>query len=271
MGSASGRRGVTPVAASSSALLAISHGTSSADGHAAIAKLVDAVAARLPDIQVLGGYVDVERPNVPETIARVPAGTSAVIVPLLLSAGYHVHVDLVRAADEAGNGVSLAAALGPDRRLVRVLRDRLEAAGFRTGDGVILAAAGSSDPRAITDCEMVAELLASELSAPVTLAFHSTHSPSLHDAIAAERARDPGCRVVVSSYLLAPGFFQSLADNSEADLVTEPILSASSGPPEPLVALVVERYREAADPSRTPKESSSLRRVGRIVTQSDDM
>lgn len=247
MGSAEHRSGATPDSPASSALLAISHGTSSADGHTAIAKLVDAVATRLPGIQVLGGYVDVERPDVPETIARVSAGSGAVIVPLLLSAGYHVHVDLVRAADEAGDDVALAAALGPDRRLVRVLRDRLDAAGFRTEDRVILAAAGSSDPRAIGDCEVVAEQLAIELSAPVTLAFHSAHAPSLRDAIADQRAQDPSRRIVVSSYLLAPGFFQSLADGSGADLVTEPILSATGGPPEPLVELVVQRYREAAD------------------------
>ena len=228
------------------ALVGISHGTSSADGHNAIAGLMAAVESRYPDIEVHSGYVDVELPNVPETLALVPHETDIVVVPLLLSAGYHVHVDLARAARAGGPRVALAPALGPDPRLARILRDRLWEAGYQPGDHVIMAAAGSSDARAIKDCEVVATQLAAELGNGVTLAYHSAHSPSLTEAITDARERAPERRIIVSSYLLAPGFFHSRAESSAADRVTEPILSSSFGPPESLVELVGDRYRAEA-------------------------
>ena len=228
-------------------LAGISHGTSSVEGHNAIVGLLDAVAATLPEVEVVGGYVDVEHPNVPETLALVSPGIEVVVVPLLLSAGYHVHVDLAQTTRNAGEGVCLAATLGPDERLVRVLAARLVEAGYQRGDHVIMAAAGSSDPRAILDCEVVAAQLAVALSDEVTLAFHSAHSPVVTEAIAHARAHLPGRRIIVSSYLLAPGYFQSLAVNSAADVVTESILPASGRIPESLVELVVDRYLEAVN------------------------
>ena len=167
-----------------------------------------------------------------------------------------MHVDLTRAVRTAGARVTLAPALGPDPRLVRILRDRLMEAGWQPGDHVIMAAAGSSDPRAVDDCTTVAAQLATLLGEDVSIAFHSAHSPSLPQAIADTRARFPDRRVVVSSYLLAPGYFQSLAEQSAADVVTEPILSARFGPADSLVELIGDRYRGAADVRRYAGDSS---------------
>lgn len=228
-------------------LAGISHGTSSAEGHNAIVGLLDAVAATLPEVEVVGGYVDVEHPNVAETLALIAPESDVVVVPLLLSAGYHVHVDLAQTTRGAGEGVGLAAALGPDERLVRVLADRLVEAGYQRGDHVIMAAAGSSDPRAILDCEVVAAQLAVALSDEVTLAFHSAHSPAVPEAIAHARTHLPARRIIISSYLLAPGSFQSRAETSGADVVTESILPAKGRMPESLVELVVDRYLEAVN------------------------
>ena len=58
-------------------------------------------------------------------------------------------------------------------------------------------------------------------------------------------ARESGRRVVVATYLLAPGYFADLLIRSDADAVTAPLLDA--GPPDPrLVQLVVDRYESMA-------------------------
>ena len=125
------------------ALLAISHGTASAEGQAAVSALVASVAARLPDVTVRLGHVDVQQPDVAASLGALPAEQPIVIVPLLLSAGYHVRVDLKK--QSAGRqGVSITPALGPDPRLVDVLVARLAPLGLADEDALVLAEAGSS-------------------------------------------------------------------------------------------------------------------------------
>ncbi len=236
------------------ALVGISHGTASPDGQAAVQRLIDAVAdaaagrsaSAAADVSapaiVRLGHVDVQQPDVAATLGALPPSTPAVVVPLLLSAGYHVHVDLRREIDDvADRSVRLAAALGPDDRLVAVLRRRLDEAAATPDDLVVLAVAGSSDARAVDDCRDMGERLAAALGAPVTVGFLSAAEPRLADAIAAVRASGGGHRVVAASYLLAPGYFQDLAAAAGADLVTEPLLTPHDAPVE-LVDIVLDRF-----------------------------
>ncbi|WP_353827052.1 sirohydrochlorin chelatase [Agromyces sp. SYSU T0242] len=235
----------------SPALVAASHGTSSPAGRAAVRRLFDAVAAsaaeRWPDAvpEARLCHVDVEQPDVPAALATLPDGEPAVIVPLLLSAGYHVHVDLAEAAAEAraaGREVVVAGALGPDARLVAVLQRRLAEAGAGDEDPVVLVVAGSSDARAVEACAEVRDALAEASVADVTLGFLSAAEPRLHDAIAAARAAHGGrARVAAASYLLAPGYFQDLAASAAPDLLAEPLLRPDDAPAE-LVELVLDRY-----------------------------
>lgn len=227
------------------ALLAISHGTSSADGQLAVATLVDAVANGCT-VPALPGHVDVQQPDVPAVLGSLPPGLSAVIVPLLLSAGFHVHIDLVNAASVDDREVTVARALGPDDRLVRVLARRLGQAGLRREDAVVLGCAGSSDPRAVEDCLDMARRLGVVLHRPVTVGFISASTPPLPAAIAEARLANPGRRVVVSTYLLAPGYFNDLAHAMEADLVTDPLLVTNASAPPEIVSTVLDRYAEAA-------------------------
>lgn len=241
------------------ALVGISHGTASADGQAAVRALADAVVAeaeaevragiptadgRAPATVRLG-HVDVQQPDVAATLAALPAALPAVVVPLLLSAGYHVHVDLRREIEAVpGRPVRLAAALGPDDRLVEVLRRRLDEAGVTSDDLIVLAVAGSSDARAVDDCHDMGERLAAALGKPVTVGFLSAAEPRLADAVASVRTSGGGRRVVAASYLLAPGYFQDLAAAAGADLITEPLLRPNDTPP-PLVEIVLDRYAAA--------------------------
>ena len=52
-------------------------------------------------------------------------------------------------------------------------------------------------------------------------------------------------RVVVSSYLLAPGYFLDLAAVSGAAVTSAPLLRPDAPPPAPLVELVLDRYSSA--------------------------
>ncbi|MCO8274260.1 sirohydrochlorin chelatase [Actinoplanes sp. TRM 88003] len=128
------------------ALIAVAHGTRSPAGQAQIRDLVARVAARRPGLDVRLAYVDVQEPKVAELTRVLP---DAVVVPLLLSAGYHVRVDIAEAV--AGTSIPVTKPLGPDDVLLAAMMRRLPDA-----DAVVLAAAGSSDPAWRADVEKVA-------------------------------------------------------------------------------------------------------------------
>ena len=220
------------------ALLAISHGTASAEGQAAIRKLVDAVADRLPETLVRLGHVDVQQPDVAASLDALPRSEPIVIVPLLLSAGYHVRVDL-REQSAGRDGITIAGALGPDPRLVDLLIDRL---GPVDDDAaVVLAVAGSSDDRANDDCRAIGAMLGDRLRRDVTVGFLAAADPRL--GVAVEEAAASGRRVVVANYLLAPGYFHDLAVRLAGGApVARPLLEDAE-PPASLVDIVVDRYR----------------------------
>ena len=226
------------------ALLAISHGTSSPAGQAAVAALVDAVARRLPDTVVRLGHVDVQQPDVAASLDAIPEGTPVVIVPLLLSAGYHVRVDL-RQQTAGRDGVVIAPALGPDARLVDVLLARLAPLAPAPDDEVVLAVAGSSDDRANEDCREIGRMLGARLGRDVGVGFLAAADPRL-DAAVAQAVASPATRTVVANYLLAPGYFHDLAVRMAAGAPVAPPLLGDDEPAVPLVDIVVDRYRDAA-------------------------
>ena len=107
----------------SEALVLCSHGTADPAGRTAVSALVAAVRARVGG-EVVETWVDVQRPQVGEVVGRaLSQGFSPVtVVPLLLSSGFHVHVDV--AAATRAPGVRAAPALGPDPRLADLLAQR---------------------------------------------------------------------------------------------------------------------------------------------------
>lgn len=229
-------------------LLACAHGTRSPAGRRAVSRLVDAVAAALPGTEVVPTWVDVQTPDLAERTGQL-AGRPAVVVPLLLSAGYHVYVDVARAvaADEQHR---VSAALGPDRALARLLARRVHEACARTGtplqpaDAVVLATAGSSDRRAVADCAVVAEQLGEELDRPVTVSYLAAASPRVAQAVADARSSVPaGGRVVVANYLLAPGYFLDRSREAGADVDADPLALPDGEVPPELVDVIVTRYR----------------------------
>lgn len=238
-------------------LAAISHGTSDADGQAVVRRLAEDVAAAVQardlGAEVRLGHVDVQDPDVPATVATLPEGVPAVVVPVLLSAGYHVNVDLRKETADLGRRITIAGALGPDDRLVDVLVRRLEEAGADPQeDMIILGVAGSSDAAAVEDCHEMGRRLSARLGTEVEVAFLAAAQPTVAAAVA--RAKEVAAgqgRVVVVSYLLAPGYFQTLLEKADGDVTTAPLLpapkegAAPAASPAELVDIILDRYAEA--------------------------
>lgn len=228
-------------------LVCCAHGTADADGQQVVAAIVESVQAARPHVVVRAAFVDVQQPAVSGVVSQAveQGARRVVVVPLLLSAGYHVHVDIAEAVAPHTIAVT-GRALGPDVRLAQLLLDRLVEAGGREGDAVVLAAAGSSDARASDDVEHVAAHLRRLWAGPVTTGFGSGASPTVPDAVA--HARASSARVLVASYLLAPGYFWSVLQRSGAEAVTAPLGLMDGDRPRidsRLVDIVVDRFDEA--------------------------
>jgi sirohydrochlorin ferrochelatase len=218
------------------ALLAVAHGSRN-PAAADVVRMVGRQIARLaPVLDVRVAFLGHAEPSLPAQLDA--AGPGAVIVPLLLSSGYHISADIAAAAQSSGARV--AAPLGPDQLLLTALTARLAEAGVPDGTPLVLAAAGSSDPAAMTDVGQQAELLAAHLDVPVRPAYLSAAQPAVADAVRGLRAQTGG-QVAVASYLLAPGQFQDQLAGCGADWVTAPL----GGHPA-LAGIVIDRYRTAA-------------------------
>ncbi|MFC4629485.1 sirohydrochlorin chelatase [Promicromonospora alba] len=269
----------------SAVLVGTSHGTDDPAGQAAVRALLDGVRAARPELDVREAFVDVQQPEVGDVLAGAvrdavaggasDGGPAAVVVPLLLSTGYHVQHDIaqaVAAVSASGSGVAVAAEpLGPHPLLVDILADRYAAAEaahgpFRPDDAVVLAAAGSSVAAAATAVEEVTSALAQRLGRPVTPSYGAGAEPRVPAAVAAARAAaraaadatpatsgTPGGadtsapRVIVVSYLLAPGYFLDRVLEAGADVVTDPVAGparAEKADPR-LVQVVLDRYDAA--------------------------
>jgi sirohydrochlorin ferrochelatase len=216
-------------------LVAVAHGTADPRGIRVVHDLVREMARQRPDLPISLGFVDLDLPALPDLIRRVVADSNeAVVVPLLLSSGYHVYVDVAAEVDRYQGLVHAAPALGPDPVLADILADHL--GDLRRVDHVVLAAAGSSDPRALLDCEETADLLSRRIGRPVRIGYVS----GIGERLPAVLARTPG-RVAVATYLLAPGFFETLVRrHARGHAVTRPL-----GADPRLATLAIRRYDEA--------------------------
>ncbi len=220
---------------SSPALLAVAHGSRDPAATDVVRDLARQVRRLAPVLDVRVAFLGHAEPSLPTELDA--AGPNTVIVPLLLSSGYHLSADITGAA--SSTGARVAGPLGPDELLLTALAARLAEAGVPDGTPVVLAAAGSSDRAAAADVRKQAVLLAERLRVPVTAAFASAAPPTVPEAVADLRALTHG-PVAVASYLLAPGQFQDQLADSGADWVTAPL----GGHPA-LAGLVIDRYRQA--------------------------
>ncbi|MFJ6841640.1 sirohydrochlorin chelatase [Streptomyces griseoluteus] len=223
-------------------LLAVAHGTRDPEGVRTVLALLDEVRRLRPGLRVEPAWLGLVEPSVPEALSALPGPVIA--VPLLLASGYHVRADLPALVAGADPGmVRVTPALGPSPLLAHALAARLSEAG-RPPDAspVVLAATGSSDPRARADTAESARLLSRHLNAPVSVAYASGGGPAPTDAISAwHTAGHPD--VSLAAHLLAPGHFAHTLTRTAARWTSSPLGTHPS-----VAELVLLRYDEAAVP-----------------------
>ena len=197
------------------------HGTRDPAGVAVARQLVAALRAQLVGRPVLLSFVDVLGPGVREVITGAPGPVT--VVPAFLTSGYHVRTDVPREVAATGRGdVTVTAPLGPHRHLVGAMADRLRAGGWRRGDAVVLAAAGSSDRRAVADVRAAAVALSRQVGRRVRVGFIATGAPRVSALVTGLRATGEP-RVAVASWLLSPGLFHCRLAEAGADVVAAPL------------------------------------------------
>ncbi|MGI8680513.1 MAG: sirohydrochlorin chelatase [Jatrophihabitans sp.] len=210
-------------------LLAVAHGTASVPGRTTIDQLLAAVAAARPSVHVELCFLDVLDPRLPGALDDT---TPTVVVPLLLSTGYHVQSD-IPAAVALYPRTSVARHLGPHPLIVDALLERLGAVG--ADDSVVLVGAGSSRSQGTDELARTAELLGEQLDRPVAIA-----------TMAADLTRvlgGPPAPVRVATYLLAEGRFVTTLRTAARDVGAT--VSGPLGAHPAIVELVCTRYDEA--------------------------
>ena len=227
-------------------VLAVAHGSrdpAAAEAHNA---LIARVAAAAPGIDVRLAYVDHTPPSIGQALDRCAhEGTSAVVVPLLLSAAAHAKGDIpgaIRLQRRSGVRISYARVLGPDPLVLRALTRQLARAGVPDSAPLVLAAAGSADPDANAEVAKAARLLWEWRggAAPVEPGFTSATKPTVAEA--ADRLHRLGYPdVAVATYFIAPGRLQRAAARQAGDVPASSVLADT---PE-LARLVLDRYAEA--------------------------
>ena len=223
------------------AMVLVAHGTRSTRGVDMIAAIAEKVRERSDrTARVRVAFVDVLGPSLREVLAdldRGEEGGESVVVPAFLASGYHVHTDVPREIVASGHReVAVARALGPDPTLAAIAYAQLVDAGWRPGDAMVLAAAGSSDQRARDDVRRAAAMLADLTGTPVPIGYVATGGPKVGDVVAGLRTAGHR-RVFVASYLLVHGLFQQHLDSVGADGVGAPL-----GDHPGVVDLLVERF-----------------------------
>jgi sirohydrochlorin ferrochelatase len=208
-------------------LLAVAHGTRNPAGIAVIEALVELVRDRLRDVLVQPCFVDVAEPSLVDALAAVSG--PAVIVPVLLSTGYHVTSDIPSVT--AGRPATVVTApLGPDPRVSEAALARLDEARGSTERRapLVVVAAGSSDPQARVQLGTVGGHVERAVGRPVAIAQLTDPDPLAGVPASAE----------VVNYLLAPGYFDDqLRVKAGGRLVADPIGA------HPLVAdVIVARF-----------------------------
>ena len=219
---------------SSAGLVAVAHGSADPRAAAAIGQLMPLVARRaaerglsVPDPRV--AYLGHAAPSVPQVMRTFGPDAHVTVLPLLLTAAYHSKTDiprvLARTALARTGRVTYGEPLGPHPLLLTALERHLPPAEDPSEVGVVLAAAGSSDPEAnATIARLAAQWQARTGWFAVRPAYASAAAPDPATAVA--QLREAGARrVVVATYLLAPGLF--------ADRIRESSLAAGAAAVSP--------------------------------------
>jgi sirohydrochlorin ferrochelatase len=217
-------------------LLLLSHGSRDPRAAAVIDELVQAVSRR-SGLHVRACHLDFTEPT-PDVALRqmAEAGfTSARVLPLLFTPGYHVTHDVPESVEASGVTGLLELTVAPTlvgdeprtrALLLGALGDRLAEAHHGDPDAIVLASAGSGSARARAAAEGMAHQLGAAHGVPAVAAFASAAAPSPAEAL--RSLRDAGARnPVVASLFVAPGRLRdSVVRSADGVPVAEPLGAA---------------------------------------------
>ncbi|MGD0606198.1 MAG: sirohydrochlorin chelatase [Streptosporangiaceae bacterium] len=226
-------------------LVAVAHGSRDPRASATVTELVAMVAGRAarrglraPDLRI--AYLGHAPPSLPQVMTAIEAGRPVRVLPLLLTAAYHSKADIPRLLTRVASEfprlqVCYGQTLGPHPRLLHALARRLaeeDPHADRGQTGVVLAAAGASDPEAnAAIARLAAQWQRRAGWFAVRPAYASAADPG--PAAAVTSLLEAGApRVVVATYLLAPGFF--------ADRIRTSALAAGASAVSPALGACAE-------------------------------
>jgi sirohydrochlorin ferrochelatase len=250
------------------ALILVAHGSRDPRAAATVEALAARVRASRANVDVAVAYLEHAQPRLHEALgtAYERGHREAVVAPLLLTAAYHSDIDLPRQLAAAGVAVTpespvapaghatassasaattallvvrQAPVLGPNPALLTALERRIHEAGIPPRDprwGLVVAAAGSTDPDAQASVTAAAAQLHRRGWSAAVAGFAASAKPTVSEAVALLRTTGVS-RVAIASYLLAPGRFSDALRTSGADVVSAPLGDA----PE-IAGLLIRRY-----------------------------
>jgi sirohydrochlorin ferrochelatase len=233
---------------SAAPLVAVAHGSRDPRAAATVEELLGLVRRR-SGLRVLTSYLDHAPPAPGQVLGTLAAeGTgAAVVLPLLLTSAYHSKTDIPGALREVRRAhprmrLRYGDTLGPHPLMTAALERRLAEAGVTPDPetGLVLAAAGSSDPAANATIAAMARRWRGWRQ--VVPAYASAAAPAPADAVRALLAS--GARqVAVASYFLAPGHFADKVRDEAGAAGAFAISSALGAAPE-LAEIIQQRYDE---------------------------
>lgn len=190
-----------------------------------------------PSLQVEVAFLDHCAPRAVEVVGSLARRgvTEVVLVPLLLSDAFHAQVEVPAAvaavrAEHPDVRVLASRPIGPEAALLSVidrrLRDALRSRRVSELDGLVFAAAGSTDVRSNAIVARRARQWATHHRLPHVTAFATGSGPTTAEAVRTLRAQ--GRRhIAVGSWFLSPGLLftrqAELAHEAGAVAVSEPM------------------------------------------------
>ncbi|WP_330178882.1 sirohydrochlorin chelatase [Nocardia sp. NBC_01503] len=233
------------------ALVAVAHGSRDPRSAATMYAVVEQLAASRPDLDVRLAFLDLNAPSVDQVVDAIATEghSHAVVVPLLLGSAFHARVDLpgMLAAARARHPrirLTQADVLGPDRRLIAALRDRVLERLPEKADslhlGIAVAAVGSSSAAANARTAEVARRLSAITGWATEICFATTE-PTVVEATGRLRARGAD-QILVAPWFLAPGLLTDRLSAAAADLAHAEVIGAHPA----LTEIVWDRYDSAA-------------------------
>jgi sirohydrochlorin ferrochelatase len=237
-------------------LVAVAHGSADPRAAATVTELAAVARQRSPGLDLRIAFLGHAPPSLPQVLSTIEADREVIVLPLLLTAAYHSKADIPRMlARMRRPRVSYGAPLGPHPRLLDALDRRLAEADPAARQNpaqtaVVLAAAGSSDPEAnATIARLAAQWQARAGWYAVRPAYASAAEPAPATAVAG-LLRDGVPRVLVATYLLAPGLF--------ADRIRRAALAAGAAAVSPALGacaevadVLLDRFGETGSQRRT--------------------